>query len=170
MAAAVTWAAFGWLAFAMGASWVMFACITVYNATIACNRGKHNPRYSHGKCQSVKSGPSHCSRHGKAPRFSYCNTPEKLQFLDTTWKPFTWKNLFLFRCVSIRESRCFSMAAAVTWAAFGRLAFAMGVSWVMFACITGKVIIEKSRGGRFLWNRNWDLGWIWAEWPTFLRS
>ena len=58
-------------------------------------------------------------------------------FLDTTWKPFTWKNLFLFRCVSIRESRCFSMAAAVTWAAFGRLAFAMGVSWVMFACITG---------------------------------
>jgi peptidoglycan/LPS O-acetylase OafA/YrhL len=29
------------------------------------------------------------------------------------------------------------MAAAVTWAAFGRLAWAMGVSWVMFACITG---------------------------------
>ena len=26
-----------------------------------------------------------------------------------------------------------------------------------------KVIIEKSHGGRFLWNRNWDLGWIWAE-------
>ena len=25
-----------------------------------------------------------------------------------------------------------------------------------------KVIIEKSRGGRFLWNWNWDLGWIWA--------
>ena len=25
-----------------------------------------------------------------------------------------------------------------------------------------KVIIEKSRGGRFLWNRN--LGWIWASW------
>ena len=28
----------------------------------------------------------------------------------------------------------------------------------------GKVIIEKSRGGRFLWNRNCDLGWIWADW------
>ena len=28
--------------------------------------------------------------------------------------------------------------------------------------VVGKVIIEKSRGGRFLWNRNWDLGWIWA--------
>ena len=26
-----------------------------------------------------------------------------------------------------------------------------------------KVIIEKSRGGRFLWIRNSDLGWIWAE-------
>ena len=26
-----------------------------------------------------------------------------------------------------------------------------------------KVIIEKSRGGRFLWNRNWDLVWIWAD-------
>ena len=25
-----------------------------------------------------------------------------------------------------------------------------------------KVIIEKSRGGKFFWNRNWDLGWIWA--------
>ena len=25
-----------------------------------------------------------------------------------------------------------------------------------------KVIIEKPRGGRFLWIRNWDLGWIWA--------
>ena len=45
--------------------------------------------------------------------------------------------MLIFRCVSVRESRCFSMAAAVTWAAFGRLAFAMGVSWVMFACITG---------------------------------
>ena len=53
------------------------------------------------------------------------------------WYLLTWKTLLLFRCVSVWESRCFSMAAAVTWAAFGRLAFAMGVSWVMFACITG---------------------------------
>ena len=30
-----------------------------------------------------------------------------------------------------------------------------------------KVIREKSRGGRFLWNRNWDLGWIWAGSATF---
>ena len=30
-----------------------------------------------------------------------------------------------------------------------------------------KVIIEKSRGWRFLWNRNWDLGWIWAGLATF---
>ena len=30
-----------------------------------------------------------------------------------------------------------------------------------------KVIIEKSRGGRFLWNRNRDLGWIWAGLATF---
>ena len=27
-----------------------------------------------------------------------------------------------------------------------------------------KVIIEKSRGGRFLLNRHWDFGWIWAGW------
>ena len=33
-----------------------------------------------------------------------------------------------------------------------------------------KVIIEKSRGGRFLWNRNCNLGWIWAVWPNFLPS
>ena len=31
--------------------------------------------------------------------------------------------------------------------------------------VAGKVIIENSRGGRFLWNRNLDLGWIWADWP-----
>ena len=30
-----------------------------------------------------------------------------------------------------------------------------------------KVIIEKSGGGRFLWNRNRDLGWIWAGSATF---
>ena len=30
-----------------------------------------------------------------------------------------------------------------------------------------RVIIEKSRGGRFLWNRNWDLGWIWNSLATF---
>ena len=30
-----------------------------------------------------------------------------------------------------------------------------------------KVIWEKSRGGKFLWNKNWDLGWIWAGSATF---
>ena len=30
--------------------------------------------------------------------------------------------------------------------------------------LRAKVIIEKSRTGRFLWNGNWDLGWIWADW------
>ena len=30
------------------------------------------------------------------------------------------------------------------------------------------IVAEKFRGGRFLWNRNWDLGFIWSEWPTFL--
>ena len=30
--------------------------------------------------------------------------------------------------------------------------------------VWNKVIIDKSRGGRFLWSRNWDLGWIWANW------
>ena len=39
-------------------------------------------------------------------------------------------------------------------------------------CASGaaKVIIEKSCSGIFLWNRNCDLGWIWAKWPTFLPS
>ena len=36
-----------------------------------------------------------------------------------------------------------------------------------FHIVSAKVIIGKSRGGRFLWNRNWDLGWIWAGWATF---
>ena len=29
------------------------------------------------------------------------------------------------------------------------------------------VIIHKSRSEQFLWNRNWDLGWIWASLATF---
>ena len=33
-----------------------------------------------------------------------------------------------------------------------------------------KVIIEKSRGGRFFWNRNWDLGWIWADWEYWKKK
>ena len=40
------------------------------------------------------------------------------------------------------------------------------ILWV----IVSKVIIEKLRGGRFLWNRNWDLGWIWAGLATFEAS
>ena len=37
----------------------------------------------------------------------------------------------------------------------------------MVGIVKSKDIIEKSRGGRFLWNRNWDLGWIWAGLATF---
>ena len=33
-----------------------------------------------------------------------------------------------------------------------------------------KVIIEKSRGGRFLWNKYWDLGWIWAGWHCWKKG
>ena len=33
-----------------------------------------------------------------------------------------------------------------------------------------KVIIEKSNGGRFLWNRNWDLGCIWADWQCWKKG
>ena len=29
--------------------------------------------------------------------------------------------------------------------------------------VVSKFIIEKSRSGRFLWNMNWDLGWIWLN-------
>ena len=42
-----------------------------------------------------------------------------------------------FSCVGSHSTECFTPAAAVTWAALGRLSWAMGVSWVMFACITG---------------------------------
>ena len=27
-----------------------------------------------------------------------------------------------------------------------------------------KVITHKLCGEQFLWNRNWDLGWVWASW------
>ena len=36
--------------------------------------------------------------------------------------------------------------------------------------LTTKVIIEKSCGGRFSWNRNWDLGWIWASWHYWKKN
>ena len=31
-------------------------------------------------------------------------------------------------------------------------------------------VIEKSLGGRFFWNRNWDLGWIWAGWHYWKKT
>ena len=33
-----------------------------------------------------------------------------------------------------------------------------------------KVIIHKSHGEQFLWNRNLDLGWIWAGWQYWKRK
>ena len=33
-----------------------------------------------------------------------------------------------------------------------------------------KVIIEKSRGGRLLWNRNWDCCWSWASWQYWKKE
>ena len=44
------------------------------------------------------------------------------------------------------------------------------ISFFFLYCIAicpTKVIREKSHGGRFLWNKNWDLGWIWAGSATF---
>ena len=35
---------------------------------------------------------------------------------------------------------------------------------VITTLLLTKVIREKSRGGRFLWIRNWDLGWNWVDW------
>ena len=32
-----------------------------------------------------------------------------------------------------------------------------------------KVITGKSCGGRLLWNRNWDLGWIWPGWQYWKK-
>ena len=36
--------------------------------------------------------------------------------------------------------------------------------------VVPKVIIEKSLSGKFLWNRNWDLGWIWAGWHYWKKT
>ena len=33
-----------------------------------------------------------------------------------------------------------------------------------------KVIIEKSHGRILLWNRNWDCGWIWADWQYWKKG
>ena len=43
----------------------------------------------------------------------------------------------------------------------------LNLPFLLFVPVTIKVIREKSRGGRFLWNKNWDLGWIWASSATF---
>ena len=34
----------------------------------------------------------------------------------------------------------------------------------------GKVIIHKSCGEQFLWNRNWDLDWFWASWQYWKKK
>ena len=33
-----------------------------------------------------------------------------------------------------------------------------------------KVIRKKSGGGRLLWSRDWDSGWIWADWQYWKKS
>ena len=33
-----------------------------------------------------------------------------------------------------------------------------------------KVITEKSLGGIFLWNKNWNLGWIWGDWQYLKKE
>ena len=39
--------------------------------------------------------------------------------------------------VTCLTQQCYTTVAAVLWASFGRLAWAMGVSWIIFACVTG---------------------------------
>ena len=40
-----------------------------------------------------------------------------------------------------------------------------------FLTIVGcKVIIHKSRGEKFFWNINWDLGWFWASWQYWKKN
>ena len=39
-----------------------------------------------------------------------------------------------FSCLT---EKCYSPAASVLWASFGRLAWSLGVSWIIFACING---------------------------------
>ena len=43
------------------------------------------------------------------------------------------------------------------------------ISSFLLLHIRPKVIIEKSRGGRFLWTRDWDLGRM-ADFPAFIAS
>ena len=42
------------------------------------------------------------------------------------------------------------------------------LNWILAGAT--KVILEKSRGRRFLWNRNWDLDWIWARWHYWKKK
>ena len=39
--------------------------------------------------------------------------------------------------LSCATKQCFSASTAITWAMFGRLAWSMGVSWIIFACMNG---------------------------------
>ena len=46
------------------------------------------------------------------------------------------------------------------WAGFGPV----GITKKIGPIKASKVIIHKSCGEQFLWNRNLDLGWIWDGW------
>ena len=43
------------------------------------------------------------------------------------------------------------------------------MSYLTLCTVYTKVIIEKSWGGRFLCNRNWDLGWICVDWQYWKK-
>lgn len=46
-------------------------------------------------------------------------------------------NYWPINVTCIGNTDCYSTGVAVAWAMFGRLAWSIGVSWIMYACITG---------------------------------
>ena len=75
-------------------------------------------------------------------------------------------------CLFIQHPRMVAWLAAL-FCYLGCIAGILGLSFaiaqwdkihfcLIWSWAPTKVIIEKSCSGRFLWNTNWDLGWIWA--------
>ena len=82
-----------------------------------------------------------------------CN--EFLPLFFFQW-PFLWieMSFVLLHFLLVCEVACLGLLQI--WACIGTF---VGISF----CYGSKVIIHKSRSGKFLRNRNWDLGWFWAR-------
>ena len=90
-------------------------------------------------------------------------------YITTIW---AWMSVCLSVVPSLRLSKKYFLMVAKKWRTCHIYIKDKNIHFIfdyLDQICPNKVIIEKSRCGRFLWNRNWDLDWIWANWQYWKK-